>query len=61
MWADLLLAAGLAMVLEGLMPALSPRGYRKAVEQIGGLPDAAIRRFGIVLIVAGAFIFHLAR
>lgn len=49
------------MVLEGLMPALSPRGYRKAVEQIGGLPDAAIRRFGIVLIVAGAFIFHLAR
>lgn len=61
MWNDLLLALGLAMVLEGLMPALSPRGWRQAVEQIGRLPDRSVRHFGMVLIVVGALVFHLAR
>lgn len=61
MWNDVLLAFGLAMVLEGLMPAISPRSWRQAVDQIGRLPDQSVRRFGVVLIVAGALVFHLAR
>jgi uncharacterized protein YjeT (DUF2065 family) len=58
---DLLLAFGLAMILEGLMPALSPRGWRQAVDQLGRLPDRSIRGFGLVLIVVGGLVFHLAR
>ena len=61
MWNDLLLALGLAMVLEGLMPALYPRGWRDAVEQVGKLPDNSLRGFGVALIVFGAVVFHLAR
>lgn len=61
MFGDLLLAFALVLVLEGLLPALNPDGWRRAVEQLGALPDYAIRRFGIVMIVAGALLFHLVR
>lgn len=61
MWDDLLLAFGLAMILEGLMPVISPRGWRQAVDQLGRLPDRSIRGFGLVLIVIGGLVFHLAR
>jgi len=58
---DLLLAFALLLVLEGLLPALNPRGWRRAMEQLGALPDSTIRGFGIVLIAAGALVFHLIR
>lgn len=61
MWNDLLLALGLAMIIEGLMPALNPRGWRGLVEQLGELPDGSLRSFGIGLIVVGAVLFHIAR
>ncbi len=58
---DLLLAFALVLVLEGLMPALNPRGWRSAMEQLGTMPDRLIRRFGIVMIAGGAVLFHLVR
>ncbi|NKI33683.1 DUF2065 domain-containing protein [Wenzhouxiangella sp. XN79A] len=61
MWNDLLLAFGLVMILEGLMPAISPHGWREAVDQLGRLPDRSVRRVGVALILLGALVFHLAR
>jgi hypothetical protein len=58
---DLLLAFALLLVLEGLLPALNPGGWRRAIEQIATLPDQTIRTFGIVMIVAGALLFHFVR
>lgn len=58
---DLLVAFALVLVLEGLLPALNPRSWRSAMEQLGTLPDHLIRRFGIVMVVAGALLFHLVR
>lgn len=58
---DLLLAFALLLVLEGLLPALSPDGWRRAVRQLSELPDASIRRFGVVMIGVGALLFHLLR
>ncbi|HKL53961.1 MAG TPA: DUF2065 domain-containing protein [Wenzhouxiangellaceae bacterium] len=58
---DLLLAFALVLVLEGLLPALNPDAWRRAVAQLAALPDRAIRRFGIVMVVAGALLFHLVR
>jgi len=58
---DLLLAFALVLVLEGLLPALNPDAWRRAVAQLVALPDRAIRRFGIVMVVAGALLFHLVR
>lgn len=58
---DLLLAFALVLVLEGLLPALVPGGWRRAVEQMAALPDSTIRRFGVVMIVGGALLFQLVR
>jgi len=58
---DLLIALALVLVLEGLLPALNARGWRRAMEQLGTLPDTAIRRFGIIMVAAGAILFHLVR
>ncbi|MBL39248.1 MAG: DUF2065 domain-containing protein [Xanthomonadales bacterium] len=58
---DLLLAFALVMVLEGLLPALNPGSWRRAMGQLAALPDRVIRRFGIVMIAIGALFFHLVR
>jgi len=58
---DLLLAVALVMVLEGLLPALNPASWRRAVEQLAALPDRTIRRLGVAMVIAGALLFHLVR
>ena len=58
---DLLVALALLLVLEGLLPALNPGGWRRAVEQLAQLPDVWIRRVGIAMVVSGALLFHLVR
>lgn len=61
MLGDLFLAFALVMVLEGLLPALNPGSWRRAVAQLAALPDRAIRGFGVAMIVTGALLFHLVR
>lgn len=49
----LLLAFALAMVIEGLLPFVSPNGWRKMIAQILRLKDGQIRFFGFCSIVLG--------
>ena len=58
---DLVIALALLLVLEGLLPALNPRGWRNAMEQLGTRSDSAIRSVGIGMLAVGALIFHFAR
>jgi len=58
---DLLLAVALVMVLEGLLPALNPASWRRAVEQMAALPDRTILRLGVAMVIAGDLLFHLVR
>lgn len=60
MLGDLLTAGGLVLIIEGLMPALSPQRWRQMIEQVERLPDRTLRAAGIVLILVGAASFHLA-
>ncbi len=47
------LALALMLVLEGLLPFFSPRGWRGMFEKILQLTDGQIRFFGLGSIVAG--------
>lgn len=47
------LACGLVLVLEGLMPAINPAGWRRLFEQLLQLRDDQIRIFGLVSMVLG--------
>ena len=58
---DLVVAFALVLVLEGLLRALRPDAWRRAVEQFATLPDASIRRVGIVMLLIGGVIFQLVR
>ncbi|MBP8190213.1 MAG: DUF2065 domain-containing protein [Aquabacterium sp.] len=47
------LACGLVLVLEGLMPAINPAGWRRLFERLLQLRDDQIRIFGLVSMVLG--------
>jgi len=51
---DLLLGAvALMLVLEGLLPFLSPQTWRRAFERVTRLSDGQIRFFGLTCMVVG--------
>lgn len=58
---DLWAAFALVLIIEGLLPFLSPRGYRQAVEQMASQSDSALRIVGLVLMLAGLGALALIR
>ena len=55
-----LLALGLVLLLEGLMPLLLPGGWRNAVQQMAALRDGQLRFVGLMLVLAGLLFVSLA-
>ena len=47
------LALALVLVIEGLLPFLSPAGWRRMFQQILQLHDGQVRFFGLCSIVTG--------
>jgi uncharacterized protein YjeT (DUF2065 family) len=60
-WNDLLTGLALYLVLEGLLPFLSPEGWRRSMSLIAGLPARQLRIFGLVSMVAGLALLVLVR
>ncbi len=60
-WADFGAALALVLVLEGLIPFLSPRGYRNMVQQMAQMPEQMLRNVGLVLIIVGLLLLYLVR
>jgi uncharacterized protein len=46
-------ALALVLIIEGLLPFLSPKGWRGVFEKIIQLSDGQIRFYGLASIVAG--------
>ncbi len=61
MSADFWAALALMLVLEGLLPFLSPRTYRQAVAQLASLPDRSLRLLALGLILSGLLLLGLVR
>jgi len=55
----LLLAVGVMLILEGLMPMVSPLRWRRLFEQLLQLDDGQIRFFGLFMVVSGLLLFWL--
>ncbi len=60
-WADLWAALALVLILEGLLPFVSPRGYRNMVEQMATMPEKMLRGVGLGLVLAGVVFLLLVR
>ena len=55
-WNALLLAFGMLLLLEGLLPFLSPRQWRALFEQAAKLSDGQLRFLGLTALVVGCAI-----
>lgn len=53
------IALALLLVLEGLMPAINPGGWRRMFEQIMRLSDQQIRMIGLASMVIGLILLWL--
>ena len=60
-WPDLAAALGLLLVLEGILPFLSPSGIRRAFERLAAMDDSSLRAAGAVSMLAGVAVLWLAR
>ena len=61
MWQDILTAFALYLVLEGMLPFVSPDGFRRAVIQIAQLGDTSLRTGGLTAMAAGVLLLYLVR
>lgn len=50
------LALGLVLVFEGLLPLISPGGWRRVFSQMLTLRDGQIRFFGLISVAVGTLI-----
>jgi uncharacterized protein YjeT (DUF2065 family) len=53
MWDVLFSALALMLVIEGILPFLSPRGWRRVFEQATRMSDGQIRFLGLSSMVVG--------
>jgi len=61
MWEHIIPGLALVLVIEGILPFLSPMSWRKAMSQAAQLPDNILRGLGFVSMLAGVIILYLVR
>lgn len=61
MLSDFWVALALVLVIEGLLPALSPGTYRKAMLAMIRMDERSLRITGLVSMIAGALILYLLK
>ena len=59
MWDDFVRAIALVLVIEGMMPFLSPDGWRQAMLQAGRLSDLTLRKIGFASMMIGVLVLYL--
>ena len=60
-WNDLLAAFALYLVIEGVLPFISPRNWKQSVELIAQLDDRQLRIFGLLSMLAGLALLVFVR
>jgi len=61
MWKTVLTAIALLLILEGLIPFISPDAMRKYMQKIQQVNDQKLRFAGLTAMVAGVLMLFLVR
>ena len=61
MWQDLFAAVALVLVIEGMLPFVSPQRYRQTLEVVTKLGDRNLRTIGFLSMMAGVILLYLVR
>ncbi|WP_297529542.1 DUF2065 domain-containing protein [Thiohalobacter sp.] len=59
MWNDLFVALALVLVIEGMLPFLSPQRMREAMLSIARMDDRILRITGLLSMLAGVGLLYL--
>jgi len=60
-WNELMSALALVLVIEGIMPFISPKGWRDTMLQASQLEDKTLRTIGFVSMLIGAVLLYVMR
>ena len=60
-WTEVLTALALVLVLEGMLPFISPSNYRRMGAEVTKLGDNSIRNIGLVVMIAGLLLLFVVR
>lgn len=60
-WGSLLVAVALVLILEGLLPFLSPAAWRRTFQRLTELTDGQIRFVGLSSMIAGLLLLFLTK
>ena len=55
---DLMTAFALVLIIEGLLPVVSPRFWQKTMQDLSQFNPKSIRAGGIISMLAGAFLLQ---
>jgi uncharacterized protein YjeT (DUF2065 family) len=58
---DLFAALALVLVIEGILPLLSPGGYRSALEVMLQQDDQMLRKIAVASILAGLLLLYIVK
>ena len=58
---DLFAALALVLVIEGILPLLSPSGYRSALESMLRQDDGMLRKIAVGSILAGLLLLYIVK
>ncbi|MBN1379666.1 MAG: DUF2065 family protein [Gammaproteobacteria bacterium] len=59
MWQELLRAFAIVLVLEGILPFMSPMSWKRFVQQMLSVPNHALRVAGLGMMLAGVALLYL--
>lgn len=58
MWQDVLVAVSLVLVIEGILPFLSPSAWRTMVLNVAQMNNRSLRTMGLVSMLIGVVLLH---
>jgi len=58
-WRELVIAACLMLVLEGIMPFVAPQRWRKLIEYAARTDDRSMRIMGLACMLVGVVLLYL--
>ena len=60
-WRDLLTAFALYLMLDGMLPFVSPSGFKRVMGNMSKMTDSTLRTIGVAGITAGVLLLHFVR
>jgi hypothetical protein len=61
MWNQVAVALCMVLVIEGILPFLSPRRWRSVAEMAGRVDDLTVRMLGLSSMLAGTALLYFVR